>query len=371
MRITIATGPCFPYPALRGGGMIRVWQSLAPLFAKEGHEVCLLARLTPGQAQEEINQGVRILRQGGFDQSAYTPINLFRDFFYAMGALRHLPPADILITNDFWMPFLTPHLKKKAGAVVVSVNRFPKHQMFLYSRAGLLITPTLILAEAIKKQTPSMRKQVISIPNPYSAADFFFDASIKKDPGSILYVGRLHPEKGVHLLIQAFRKIQEIYPSACLSIVGPHKTEEGGGGATYLEHLRSLAQGWRIHFTPPVYEAKALAAIYRQHQIFCYPSLADQGEAMGIAPLEAMACGCIPIVSKNPVFNDWLKSGQNGWSFDHQCADPVEALALRLQSLLENPGLSRQLQDHALETVRFFESHSIAQSFLRHFKNLV
>ncbi|NJK93089.1 MAG: glycosyltransferase family 4 protein [Blastochloris sp.] len=351
MRITIATGPCFPFPALQGGGMIRTWESLAKLFVQQGHQVTILARHTPDQAREEILQGVRILRQGGFHQHALTPINLVRDFFYALRACPHLPEADILITNDFWLPFFSPRLHASAGRVVVSVNRFPKHQLFLYSKASLLITPSLSLLKEIHKQAPHLAQRSACIPNPFDSEHFHLDPTAIRPPQSILYVGRIHPEKGLHILLQAMAKIYPHFPQASLSIVGPSLAREGGGGSAYLGRLRSLADSLPVTFLPPVYSAEKLAAIYRQHSIFCYPTLADRGEAMGIAPIEAMACGCVPIVSRNPVFSDWLKSGQNGWSFDHHSEHaPAAELAIRLHSLLENPNLWHTMQSSALET---------------------
>ncbi len=372
MRITIATGPCFPYPATRGGGMIRVWAALSPLFASEGHEVTILARRTRAQPAKEMLGNVQILRHGGFNQSSRTLFNLIRDFFYAWSLCRRLPDGDIFITNDFWLPFLAPLLATRSGAIVVSVNRFPKYQMLLYGRAGLLVTPTLALARAIEKQTPSLTQKLACIANPYDACSFFPDNTVPHKPKSILYIGRIHPEKGVDVLIKAFSKIHPHFPEATLTIVGPSNTSEGGGGSSYLKRLKSLAFSFPVLFQPPVFGACDLAKIYRQHSIFCYPTLADKGEAMGIAPIEAMACGCVPIVSSNPVFSDWLRSGHNGWSFNHHSEhEPAAELATCIHNLLEDPKLLQTMRTNALETVKIFHPSFISGKFLSHFESLL
>src|SRR5437763_1251260 len=82
MRITIATGPSFPVPALRGGAAARLWQGLAEEFARRGHDVCIVARSFTGQPSEEIIRDVRYIRWGGFSQSLSIYVDLLRDFLY-------------------------------------------------------------------------------------------------------------------------------------------------------------------------------------------------------------------------------------------------------------------------------------------------
>ena len=45
------------------------------------------------------------------------------------------------------------------------------------------------------------------------------DATIKEP--NILFIGRLSPEKGVHILLEAFQTVLENYPASRLEIVGP------------------------------------------------------------------------------------------------------------------------------------------------------
>jgi glycosyltransferase involved in cell wall biosynthesis len=46
--------------------------------------------------------------------------------------------------------------------------------------------------------------------------------------------------------------------------------------------------------------------------MFVYPCLAEQGETFGLAPLEAVACGAVPIVSDLSCFGDFITPGVNG-----------------------------------------------------------
>ena len=51
-------------------------------------------------------------------------------------------------------------------------------------------------------------------------------------------------------------------------------------------------------------------------QLFIYPSQAKYGETFGLAVLEAMSCGCVPIVSSLPCFQDFIRSGIEGIILD-------------------------------------------------------
>ncbi len=136
MKITIATGPIFPVPAVQGGAVQRLWEGLAHEFAKRGHEVTIFAREFPGQPKEQMADGIHYVRWGGYAQSTSIKRDLVMCLLYALRAAWHAPLGDIVVTNDFWMPAVLPWLKGKAGKVVVNANRFPKMQYRLYGKAA-------------------------------------------------------------------------------------------------------------------------------------------------------------------------------------------------------------------------------------------
>ena len=63
----------------------------------------------------------------------------------------------------------------------------------------------------------------------------------------------------------------------------------------------------------------ALAALYQQHDIFVYPS---RSEGFGIPVLEAMACGCFPVVSNYGGYLDFCSS-------DNALITPIKGKAQR------------------------------------------
>ena len=215
MKITIATGPIFPVPAVRGGAVQRLWEGLAREFAKRGHEVTIFSREFPGQATEETVDGIRYVRRGGYAQSTSIKRDLVQCLLYALKTARHVPPGHVVVTNDFWMPAVLPWLRPSVGKVVPCLQRFPKNQGRLYSKCAALAAVSRAVADAVKAQSPSVADKVVVVPN--AIDEVFLKRSVEREVGSmekgadgarpvrILYVGRIHPEKGLGLLASALR----------------------------------------------------------------------------------------------------------------------------------------------------------------------
>lgn len=69
--------------------------------------------------------------------------------------------------------------------------------------------------------------------------------------------------------------------------------------------------------------------------VFAYPPTAETGEALPVAPLEAMAHGCAPFVSNLPCCRDYIPDSVTGFVFDHRGPEPEKTLAHRLAELIE------------------------------------
>ncbi len=373
MKITIATGPIFPVPAVRGGAVQRLWEGLAREFVKRRHEVTIFAREFPGQAREETVDGIRYVRRGGYGQSTSIRRDLVQCLLYALRVARHVPPGDVVVTNDFWMPAVLPWLKPSAGNVVPCLQRFPKDQCGLYGKCAALVAVSQAVADAVKNQSPSVADKVVVVPN--AVDDAFLKPMASKKPQDklhILYVGRIHPEKGVALLVEALRVLShDIAASRECVLVGPVAEAEGGGGETFAAGIRTLSEGLPLRIEPPVYDPALLASIYDQADVFVYPSVAEMGESFGIAPLEAMARGLVPVVSDLSVFREYLEPGVNGLVFDHRSENAAENLAHALQDLIGNPEKRAVMSAAARATAEKFSPAAIADKYLQLFEKVV
>jgi len=376
MRITIILGPFLPVPTALGGAVEKVHLLLARAYVAAGHAVTVISRRYKGLPHEEVVDGIRHIRIASFDRSSSLAINLLYDLRYALRAARCLPPSDITITNSFSLPVVLP--RRKAGKIYVHVARFPKRQTAFYFRADRLQAISQAVADAIAAQSPVLADRVVSIGYPVSEPYFDIDA-VQPRRRTVLFVGRIAREKGIHLLLSAFASATKTHGPAGrsepwkLRIVGPHEVTQGGDGVAYAEELKALASrlGAACEFVGPIFDQKALIEEYRTAAVFVYPSLAEKGEAFGLAPLEAMAAGCAVVVSGLRCFDDFIEDGVSGLKFDHRGRSPERSLARQLARLVEDQGLRDRIAAGGHHAARNFQVPAIARRMLDDFASLM
>ncbi len=373
MRITIVQGPFLPVPALRGGAIEKICAALAADWAARGHEVTLVSRRFPGLPDAEERDGVRHRRVASRDAPAGRLAFRWAEALYCRRALAVLPPADVVMVNSVILPLLLRSTRH--GVPVHYAGRYPKGQYRLYPAIGWVAAMSQAVAAAVEREAPQFAGRTAVTAGPLTAAFAPLDPAALggERQRELLYVGRLHPEKGVHLLVEAFARLGERAAGWRLALVGPHDSAAGGGGEAYLARLRRLAAplGERVAFVGPLYDEAELRARYLGASLFCYPSLAESGEALGMAPLEAMAMGGVPVVSSLDCFADFLEPGATGFRFDHRAADPVAALAETLAPLTTGAVELAPLRRAAVERAGFYALSPCSERFLTLFERAV
>ena len=373
MKITIVLGAFLPVPPVMGGAIEKSWFALAQEFVSRNHDLTIISRALPQFARHEIVDGVRQIRVHGFDTPRSSLWLKILDLFYSLRVRRILPTADILVTNTFWLPLLARDSSR--GKIYVHVGRYPKGQIRFYRRAARLQAPSSAVADAIKGETPSSAQKVIAIPYPRpqmisAEAPLPLEARAK----IVLYVGRVHPEKGVHVLVEAFARLgRGEFVDWKLIIVGSTDSKDGGGGEDYLRQLKQSAAVLRdrIVFHGPIFDAAVLEEEFRAARIFAYPSLAARGETFGLAPLEAMAHGCAVVVSNLGCLRDFILPDETGFGFEQDAPDPADSLVVAFRDALSDPiRLERIARAGQLKSEEFSRAR-VADKFLIDFERLI
>lgn len=368
MKITIVQGAFLPVPTKRGGAVEKIWFGLGKEFARLGHEVLHISRLCDDLPAEEVIDGVQHRRVPGFDAPESRWRLKWRDWRYTRRVRKILPHSDIVITNTFWAPLL--FRTKRHGAIWVHVQRYPKGQMKHYDRALCLQTVSGVIARAIMTEAPQLADRVRVIPNPLPLV-IAPPQPVKKNPNLILFVGRVHPEKGLVLLIEAMVLLQQQRPGVRLRVVGPWEERFGGGGAEFSLRLQHLAEplGDAIEFVGPVFDEATLSAHYEEAAVFVYPTLAAKGEASPVAPLEALAHGLPVVVSDLECFNDYLGEDIFVQRFNHEAASASARLAGVLEKILVTPESWPQIATAARARSENFSMERIARRYLEEFSS--
>ncbi len=124
---------------------------------------------------------------------------------------------------------------------------------------------------------------------------------------TLLFLGRIHPNKGLEMLLPAWGAVQDKFSDWQLRIVGP---DEDG----YLSQMKVLANDLslqRVKFSGPLYGDKKWQA-YADADLFILPSYSEN---FGMAVAESLAAGTPAIVSKGAPW-EGLKSWSAGWWID-------------------------------------------------------
>ncbi len=169
--------------------------------------------------------------------------------------------------------------------------------------------------------------------------DIVYDLGLTPE-NYLLFVGMLKPDKGVHLLIEAYSKVDTEIP---LVIVGDNPDDP-----SYVRQLKDAGDE-RVHFLGFQY-GLAARQLFANSLIYIQPSVMEGNSP---ALMSAMACGRCVIV--NGIEQNRETIGTAGVSFN--AGDPQD-LQRRLDELLNNPDEIKrlgQLARNRIETVYNWE----------------
>ncbi len=367
MKIGFLMGYFLPVPAVQGGAMEKTAAHLASQLAARGNDVGIISRTWPGFPDRETLDGVTHLRRPGFPHSRSLARNLIFDALWCARTLRASRAFDVLVTNSVLAPILFPRLLGSRTSIVPWIARMPKGQTRFYGGATSVVAVSGAVKRRLLAENDALAEKILTIP---LSIDWHRFAQAPRKPDSkrtvIGYTGRIHPLKGLDLLLEAAALITERSPDLPpweLRLFGPETVVQGGAGPDYRAALQARwggALGDRLHWGGFLGDPDQLAAACSQMDIFCYPSLDETGETFGVAAAEAMAAGCAPVVSSLDCFTDFIAHGQNGRRFDHRAANAAALLAEALEELLGNKELTQQTGSAAQRDVRRLDHPEVA-----------
>jgi len=114
-----------------------------------------------------------------------------------------------------------------------------------------------------------------------------------------------------------------------------HMLMLGGGSQSGEVHDFVDKNGLQDHVHFIGYQSnEKLAQFYQAGDVYLSASHVD---GSSVALLEAMACGCVPIVSDIPSNLEWVHDGQTGWSFQDGSADHLARVLVEAVNTVLDP----------------------------------
>lgn len=192
--------------------------------------------------------------------------------------------ADILHTHGLWlMPNVYPSSAARRPSARAAVVLSPrgtlgeaalafsprKKQLFWHFLQKRAVANVALLhatseAEVADIRAFGLRHPVAVIPN---GIDLPEPAEASPRKPEILYLGRVHPKKGIDVLIRAWALIAEKRPNWSIRIVGPAE----GGHDEDMRRLAAETGAPRVSIEGPAYGPARLAA-YREASLFVLPN---------------------------------------------------------------------------------------------------
>lgn len=163
------------------------------------------------------------------------------------------------------------------------------------------------------------------------------DYQLQEDIKVLLFLGRIHPKKGLELLLQSLKKLDD---------QGVHLLIAGDGDKSYLETLKQqvkvLELSAQVTFLGHV-QGQLKQSLLQGADLF---ALTSYSENFGIAVLEAMASATAPLISDNVPLSQQLIESKLGFVCQTDTDNIAKVLAKALNSdLIEIGAKARDYAD--------------------------
>jgi glycosyltransferase involved in cell wall biosynthesis len=207
-----------------------------------------------------------------------------------------------ILGRSRWKKQLAHWLFENANFRHACLWRALTHKEATQIRACGIQAPIVVAANGLnledfaKPKESTRAPREVSIPQP------------KKDKFRLLFLGRIHPKKGLDLLLAAWDRLRRFHKQWELIVAGP---DEDGYLATLQKMAGDLGVGSEVRFTGAV-TGQTKVALLRSADLFVLPSYS---EGFSMSLLEAMACS-IPVIATIACNFPEISQRQAGWECD-------------------------------------------------------
>lgn len=332
------------------GGAERQIIMLSNEMALRGHDVHMVV-LNEFKSPYPISNKVKVHDLSGMEKGKFGILKRFMAF---RNAIKQVKP-DITINYNLQGAYFSLFVGKKVCGKILYSERGDPYDSEYSGLLGKMRDWTCKRVDALVFQSEGARdfftigrkQKAIVIHNSVTVQQDRYPIAEKRD-NRIVTVGRLHPQKNPHLLLDAFIKIASKYPEMHLDFYG-----DGAMHDELQEKIYKLGLKNRVTLHS---SRKDIFDCIRTARLFVLPS---DYEGMPNALMEAMSLGlpCISADCRPGGARTLIDDGKNGFIVPVR---DVNALAEKMSYLLENPDVAEQV---AKEARHLGETHTNKVTF--------
>jgi glycosyltransferase involved in cell wall biosynthesis len=227
------------------------------------------------------------------------------------------------------------------------------------NKCDLITVPTPMLEERLRRLNIKTETMYVSNATGSVALQTADVSPQLRSNFIVLFVGRLHPEKNIPYLLEAFAKHVEDYPESELWIVG-----QGFLRKRLDELCRRKGIANRVVFKGQIAH-DAIANVYRASDVLVLPSTV---ETQGMVAIEAMSCGK-PVIVTDAIIsaNDLVEPGVTGYIVGHRSAAD---LTEKLNALAENRVMCQSLGSAGLTRAQKYDTAAVVETLEQSYRQL-
>ncbi len=311
------------------GGLKAVYE-FASALARRDHEVHLLHVTLVGEDGAPV--GRQISSPSDIGWCTIDP-RLHHHFLGPDSTTDDMPVAEVLISWDGRIPTGQP-----CGEPLVLVQAFSVLAAWfedpIYAAAApKLCTSRWLRQVAIARGVPE--HQAMHVPYGVDAGKYRVTRGLDERPRRVAMLYNNHYSKRPTVGIAAIERVKEDLPDLEAVVYGN-------------TGLCSAIPDWVEYVVDPP-QSQLVDDICNGSQVFVSPSLV---EGFGLAAVEAMACGCALVSTRNGGSEDYAVHGRSALVCD---PDDVESMADHIRTLLTDDDLRLRIARGGMETVARFD----------------
>ncbi|MFD1031871.1 glycosyltransferase [Metaplanococcus flavidus] len=321
------------------------------LLRKNGVDVAVIANSNPNKGK------LNLLRKYGswfLKYIQHTAVN--RKGISAVHA-HYIFPTGILalLSKKIWN---IPYAVTAHGG---DLDQMPNKSPLIRKLTALILKnadEVIVVGEGLKEnvqalqEVPENRLHVISMGvdtdtfKPLAKEGLAVTISATENP-AVLYVGNIIRAKGLLELVEAFKLVQDQFPTASLNLIGSRKD------ANFTEQLKNKISDLQlesVHFIDPQPQEQ-INQWMNASDILVLPS---HIEGFGLVALEGMAAG-IPVVGSEVGGLKYLLAEKRGVLFEKgnhdMLADSIKAVLVNKEELIDEEKIRNTVEEHSFNTI--------------------